>query len=79
MKPLDIVKIDSGAVGMVTEGDGTACSIRWFGDEENKCAWWAEGERGLMVIDNLPAFITENVRAGHSTDKRNPYRLPTNG
>ncbi len=73
MKPLDIVTIETGAVGMITEGDSNSCSIRWFGKTESKVAWWSEGEKGLRVIDNLPAFITENVRHPFSSDHRNPY------
>lgn len=75
MKPLDIVQIDSGAIGMVTEGDARSCSIRWFGRAENKVAWWSEGESGLKVIDNLAAFLADNVRHAFSTDRRNPYSV----
>ena len=74
MRALDIVSIDGGAVGIVTEGDEKSCSITWFGRAENKCAWWSEGERGLKVIDNLPAVLADAVRHSFSGDKRNPYR-----
>ncbi len=73
MKPLDIVQIDSGAVGMILEGDARSCSIRWFGKAENKVAWWSGGENGLRVIDNLASFLTENLRHPFSSDRRNPY------
>lgn len=76
MKPLDVVTIDTGAVGVVLEGDESSCSIRWFGRAESKCAWWSKGEKGLRVIDNLAAFLAENLRHPMSTDKRNPYTVP---
>jgi hypothetical protein len=73
MKPLDIVQLDNGATGLVREGDKNSCSIAWFGKAENKTAWWAEGEKGLKVIDSLPAVLCNGVRHPFSTDKRNPY------
>jgi hypothetical protein len=76
MNALDIVTIDSGAVGLVTEGDEKACSITWFGGAESKAAWWQEGERGLKVIDNLASVLACGIRHPFSSDKRNPYKVP---
>ncbi len=73
MRALDIVKIDSGAVGVVVKGSAKGASIRWFDKEEKKCAWWVEGEKGLRVIDNLAAFLSDNL--GNSLiPENNPYR-----
>lgn len=62
IRPLDIVTIDSGAVGMVVVGDESHCSIKWFGMADEKNAWWKIGESGLRVIDNLPAFLTDELK-----------------
>lgn len=74
MRPLDIVTTNTGAVGVVRQGDEKSCFIYWFGEAENKSAWWVEGEKGLMVIDNLASFLTEIIRHPMSNDQRNPYK-----
>jgi hypothetical protein len=76
MRPLDIVKIETGAVGVITEMSGGMASIRWFGRAENKVAWWSTGERGLEVIDNLASFMTEAMRHPFSSGRVNPYIKP---
>ena len=75
MRPLDIVKIDTGAVGVISEVSHGTAAIRWFGSEENKVAWWHEGEQGLRVIDNLAALLTESIRHPFSGQYDNPYRV----
>lgn len=75
MKTLDIVAIDSGAVGLVVETSGQRACIRWFGRAEVKFAWWEAGERGLKVIDNLAALLTDGLRHPFSTGRENPYQV----
>lgn len=74
IRPLDIVQVDSGAVGMVTVGNEASCSIKWFGMANEKVAWWKEGESGLRVIDNLAAFLTDELKGTCAPDHPgNPY------
>ena len=75
MKALDIVKIDTGAVGVVTEGSSAGCSVKWFGGAENKVAWWQEGEQGLKVIDSLPSILCETMAHPFGSGaKANPFK-----
>lgn len=75
MKPLDIVEIDTGAIGIVKEGNKHSCSILWFGKKEYKGAWWREGEKGLKVIDNIASILVESMRHPSSSSKNNPYNV----
>lgn len=63
MKPLDIVRTPSGAIGWITEvnkslfDESKQASINFIGNLSNgdKNAWWPE--RHLEVIDSIPRML----------------------
>ena len=68
MQALDIVQLNDGSTGLVKEGNEKGCSIKWFGNTENKTAWWEQGEQGLKVIDKIGrANICRMVRHSRHT------------